>query len=157
MATGPILDDRGAYGVAWNALPLADRRRITRAVSKGEELDDGDEAQLAVMTARRQIGFWRWAWVIGPAVALIRPGEDLAVWIASIVMSTVATLVVAWFFVRRARRGEAANIELAERSAKRGRKGAPHPKSKEGQRLARMRAADNASLTDRLRRWLPFG
>jgi hypothetical protein len=155
----PILDDQSAYGAAWSAASFTDRRRITRAINRGEALEDGREAELAVMAARRQVGFWRWGWLIGPAITLLQIGGDLVVFGISLAMSAVATGTLSWFFLRRARRAETVNIELAERSAAKAAKrskrtgrtdAAPHPRSQEAASLAASQAA-KPSLLQRLR------
>lgn len=151
----PILGDDAAYGAAWSATPFADRRRITRAVNRGEVLDDGVEAQLAVMTSRRQVAFWRWGWLIGPAVTLLQAGSDLAVFFATMAMTTAATGGLSWFFLRRARRAIVLNLPLAEKSAaraaKKSGKGAakPHPKSREAEALAAEKATTRRWWTRR--------
>lgn len=145
----PILGDDRAYGNAWAATSFGDRRRITRAITRGEVLEDGVEAQLAVMTARRQITFWRWGWLIGPALTLLQYGTETLVFIITMIMSGMATGGLSWFFLRRARHSIAVNIDLAEHAAKKaaakssGKAGnKPHPKSKEAATLAAERAAN---------------
>lgn len=140
-----ILDDPRAYGAAWASTPFADRRRITKAINRGLALDDGVEAQLAVMTARRQITFWRWGWLIGPALTLLQVGSATSVFLVSMAMSTFATGALSVFFLRRARRAEARNLALAEQSAARagraGASGRPHPRSQQAEELAARAAA----------------
>lgn len=131
-----ILDDDQAYGQAWAALPIAERRRISRAVNRGEALHDPTDVQLAVMTARRQQSFWRWAWLLGPALLLFSTGRDLVTFLLSVVITTAATGGLSLFFLRRARRAEQVNLELATKAARRaakGRSGGPHPNSQEAQ------------------------
>ncbi len=145
MSRRRILDDPEAFRRAWNDLPLGDRRRISRAVSKGTPLDDEVEAQLAVMTARRQVTFWSWAWLVGPAVSFVQFGnKEIGLILAAAGISAVATGLLAIWFIRRARAAEEANLPRALHAANRG---APHPKSKEAQRLSA------GSDPERPRRW----
>lgn len=149
MARRRILDDPEAFRHTWNDLSISDRRRISRAVNKGVALDDEVEAQLAVMTARRQAKFWSWAWAVGPAISLLQFGtKELMVVLLTAGMSAVATGLLSIWFLRKARAAEEVNLPRAQSAANRG---APHPKSKEAQ-ARQVSAGSGPGLLQRWRR-----
>lgn len=145
-----ILDDQDRFRRAWNDLPFADRRRISKAVNRGDVLDDERDAQLAVMTARRQERFWSWAWLIGPVVSFAQfAGRDWRLAVTGAGIAAVVTGLLSIWFLRKARRAQEVNLPRATHAAGRG---APHPKSKEARRQAQVNEAAGPGLLRRLRR-----
>lgn len=94
------------------ALPFASRRAVVRAVSRGRAVDDRELAGHAVLVARRQQRLWRWLWVTGPAIGLTQVPLGWPAAVAAVVISTLTMVLLARFWVLRARRAEAANLEL---------------------------------------------
>lgn len=111
------------YRQQWGRLDSATRRRIVRAVNKGEVLESRKEAALAVATARRQQRFWKKAWMLGPLAALLTLGQGIVVYVANAILSTAIIGLMAFFWSRRAERAAAANLEAA--SGKKGKKRKP--------------------------------
>jgi len=98
---------------AWSAMTFRERRRIIKAVNRGQALPDAKDARLAVGVASNQMRFWRLAWLIGPAGALFQLGQG---WVQFAINAVVVTAVIGtlslWFH-RRAARARAANVEVA--------------------------------------------
>lgn len=132
------IPDRAEYRRQWAQLQLADRRRIIKAVNRGQTLDRPQDAALAVMTARSQKRFWTWAWLLGPVSSLFVLFQDagFAVWAANAVLITLVMGALSFFWYRRADRAETANLEAArgkrQRQGGRGAKGASKPAHKPG-------------------------
>lgn len=103
-----------AYRAEWGKLDAATRRRIVRAVNKGEALEKRREAALAVATARRQQRFWKRAWLIGPIAALITVNQGIVAYAANAVLSTAIIGLMGLWWYRRAERAAALNLEAAE-------------------------------------------
>lgn len=125
------------YRQQWGRLDSATRRRIVRAVNKGEVLESRKEAALAVATARRQQRFWKKAWMLGPLAALLVIGQGIVPYLANALLSTAIIGLMAFFWSRRAERAAAANLEAA--SGKKGGKRRPTagPEAKDGGRAGR--------------------
>lgn len=90
---------------------MRERRRIMKAVNRGKALDDRRDALLAVNVARQQQRFWKWAWLMGPAVSVLFFDQG---WQAVLANALVATLILGGmsaFWYLRARRSEHANLE----------------------------------------------
>lgn len=111
------------YRQQWGRLDSTTRRRIVRAVNKGEVLTSRREAALAVATARRQQRFWKKSWMLGPLAALLTVGQGFMVYAANALLSTAIIGLMAYFWSRRAGRAAAANLEVAE--GRKGRKRKP--------------------------------
>lgn len=94
----------------WAKLAFADRRRILRSVNRGHGLDDRKEARIGVGVARQQLRYWRWAWVFGPAVGLIRIPDWTMVAITAVMGGLLMGALSLWR-LRRAARAEQANLE----------------------------------------------
>lgn len=94
----------------WAKLPFADRRRILRSVSRGQGLDDRKEARIGVGVARQQLRYWRWAWMFGPAMGLVRVPDWTAVAITALLGGLLMGGLSVWR-LRRAARAEQANLE----------------------------------------------
>lgn len=108
------IPDRDEHRRRFTALDLADRRIIVRAVNRGEPVDKRKLAPLAVGVARRQMRFWKFAWLLAPAFAVIQyffvPIELV---LMSAIISTLTLAAMSWYFYRRAARAEQRNLELA--------------------------------------------
>ncbi len=94
----------------WAKLPFADRRRILRSVNRGEGLENRKEARIGVGVARQQLRYWRWAWLFGPAMGLIRIPDWIAVAITALLGGLLMGALSLWR-IRRAQRAEQANLE----------------------------------------------
>lgn len=95
----------------FGALETSQRRAIIKAVNKGRAVEKRKHAPLAVGVARQQQRFWRWAWVVGPVIGLV---QLRAGWQVALVNGMLGTLLLAglcWFWIRRARRAEEANLQ----------------------------------------------
>jgi hypothetical protein len=126
VSTGPSIPEGPAFTEEWRELDRDARRRIRRAVNRAQAAEDPREAALAVAVARGQQRFWRFGWVIGPVLAmLLSATEPLQVILANGLFGTILLVVLAFVFVRRAKRAEARNLEVAARKRKKGAKGKP--------------------------------
>ncbi|MFO8075849.1 MAG: hypothetical protein ACQETV_02990 [Actinomycetota bacterium] len=109
-----------AFRDAWTKLDKDARRRVRRAINRGQAVETRKEARVAVGMARSQLRFWRWGWMVGPVVVFaltLAQGIEVAVFNTLIV--TVVVAGMALFFRRRALRAEARNLEVVERKRKR--------------------------------------
>ena len=114
MGKQPTIPEGPAFTDAWRALDRDTKRRIRRAVNRGQAAENRREAALAVVIARSQQRFWRFAWLFGPALALVLMiREPLAVVVANAILALLVFALMAVLFTRRARRAEAANLERA--------------------------------------------
>ena len=114
----PRIPDQDEFARLWSQVPMGDRRRILRAVNKGHMLDRRREAALAVVLARRQQRFWRFAWLLGPLIAipiavLMPTVEGLGQIIAYGVLGGAVLLAMSTFYTRRAKRAEELNADHA--------------------------------------------
>ena len=94
----------------WAKLDVKDRRRILKAVRRGEALTNRREARIAVGVARQQQRYWRWIWLLGLAIGLAVIPE----WTAVVLNSLLGGLLMGFLSmhrIRKARACEAANLE----------------------------------------------
>lgn len=94
----------------WSKLDVTDRRRILKAVRRGEALTNRREARVAIGVARQQQRYWRWIWLLGPAVGLALIPQ----WTAVALNAVLGALLMGFLSVhriRKARACEAANLE----------------------------------------------
>lgn len=105
------IPDRDEYQRRWRKLDLGDRRRILRAVNRGERLRSRQEAALAVALARRQQRFWSRVWLFAPLLGLVSYRAGLLAVVVNAAMATLVLGAAAWFWHRRAARAEQANLE----------------------------------------------
>lgn len=104
------IPSREEHAQLWAKLAPADRRRIMRSVTRGQGLTNRREARLGVGVARQQQRYWRYAWLIGPAMGLIQLPDPVGVAITALLgILTMGGLSV--FRIRRATAAEAANLE----------------------------------------------
>lgn len=110
MAKRSKVPTREEHARVWASLPGGDRRRIFRAVNRGETLPSRKEARIAVGAARQQLRYWRKAWWFGPLMGLVFLPEWSTVVLAS-VMGTGIMGAMSWHRMRRAARAEQGNLE----------------------------------------------
>jgi hypothetical protein len=111
----PRSDGRGDLATLrreFAALPFGARRAVVRAVSRGRAVEDRKLAVHAVVVARRQQRLWRWLWLTGPAIGLTQVPLGWEVAAVAVVVSTITMALLARFWLLRARRAEATNLEL---------------------------------------------
>lgn len=106
-------DDRQALQHRFGALSSGDRRAIVRAVNRGRAVEVKKHAPLALHIANRQMRFWKWSWVIGPAVGLLQIGQlGPAAALLNALLATALLGSMSAFFYLRAQRSVQANIAL---------------------------------------------
>ncbi len=106
-------DDRQALQQRFGALSSTDRRAIVRAVNRGRPVEVRKHAPLAVHIAHRQMRFWKWSWLIGPAVGLLQIGQlGLTAAAVNAVFATALLGSMSAFFYLRAQRSAQANLAL---------------------------------------------
>jgi hypothetical protein len=135
--------DRAEHQRRFMALDQADRRAVMRAVNRGKAVDNRKHAPLAVMVARRQQRFWKWSWLLGPAlgaVQLLLVPVEVAAFNAGLATLGLAAFSVFWY--RRAARAEQLNLELADGRRSSGAAGGPASRGHlPGERRAARKAA----------------
>ena len=113
----PRIPDTDEFNRRWRQLTPADRRRVLRAVNKGQVLDSRKEAALAVIMARRQQRFWRWAWLAGPLLSIplgsLLGVEGLGNQVAYALFGAGILIAMSIFYTRRAQRAEEGNADHA--------------------------------------------
>lgn len=114
-------------------MELADRRRIVKAVNRGQQLDNPNDAAMAVMTARSQKRFWTYAWLLGPVSSLFVLLQDASfqTWLVNAVLITAIMGALSFFWYRRADRAESSNRERAQSKGKK-KAGRPRQNHKPG-------------------------
>jgi len=103
------IPDKADYQRIWSGMTFRERREILRAVARGRAMRRRKDARLAVATARQQQTYWKWAWLIAPAVALISIPDWAAVAVQALLLSTIMG-GFAWHRMRRAAQAEVANL-----------------------------------------------
>lgn len=106
------LPDTAEHTRLWGALSFAERRAFLRQVRRGQAAPTRKEARVAVGVARQQQKYWRFAWLFGPAIALLLSGRSTSDLVLSALLGTLAMGGLSWHSFRRARRAEQANLEL---------------------------------------------
>ena len=113
----PRIPDEDEFRRLWSQVSTKDRRRILRAVNRGEVMERRKEAALAVVMARRQQRFWRFAWLLGPVLAFplafVLGIDALAQQVAYALLGGGILLVMSAWYSRRARRAEEGNLQRA--------------------------------------------
>jgi len=120
----PRIPDAKEFTRQWSGVLARDRRRIVRAVNRGEQLDSRREAALAVVLARRQQRFWRVAWMLGPVISLLVSwvlglGGGTVQFLANALLGAAVLMGMSVWFSRRAKRAEEINTEHAVHGIKR--------------------------------------
>ncbi len=117
LAAVPRIPDQDEFARLWSQVPTGDRRRILRAVNRGRLLDRRKEAALAVVLARRQQRFWRYAWLLGPLIAVplaaVMGMDDAGQIVAYALLGAAVLLAMSVYYTRRARRAEQVNADHA--------------------------------------------
>ncbi len=108
------LPDQDAFDKKWRSMTWRDRREVLRTVGRGQAMRKRSDARLAVMAARQQQRYWRYAWLLGPLVSVFLVPDWIAVAINAVLI-TLATGGFAWFKHRRAQESEQANLERLKR------------------------------------------
>jgi hypothetical protein len=143
-------DDRQALQRRFGALSSADRRAIVRAVNRGRAVEVRKHAPLAVHIAHRQMRFWKWSWVIGPAVGLLQIGQlGPAAAVLNALLATALLGSMSAFFYLRAQRSARANLALMGGKGPRPGFDAPEPGRRWWQRGGSR--DDQAATSDRSR------
>jgi hypothetical protein len=145
--------DRAEHQRRFTALDNKERRAIIRAVNRGRAVEVRKHAPLAVGVARRQLRFWRWAWVLGPAIMAVQLAlVPIEVALANGGLATLALLIVSWIWYRRAARAERLNLEIVEGHRAPGRGGArvdgTHLPGESRRRQRATEASGSAGTTD---------
>lgn len=110
------IPDRTEHQRLFMALDLAERRAIIRAVNRGRAVEVRKHAPLAIGVARRQQRFWKYGWLVGPAMGVVQIAfVPLEAALLNAAFGTLAIGLVSWFWLSRARRSEALNLEIVER------------------------------------------
>lgn len=97
------------------SLEPAQRRAIIKAVNRGQPVEVRKHAPLAVGLAQRQKRFWKYSWLLGPALAVLQAATvSIEVGLVNGGVVTLGLLGVSWWFGTRASRAETLNREIAE-------------------------------------------
>lgn len=108
------IPDKDEFQDLWSDLDTTDRRAIVRAVSRGEPVRQRSHARLAVVRARQQQTYWKYAWLAAPAVSLFALGSG---WQVVLVQAVLLTSILGGFArwrYRRAVAAEEANVGRVE-------------------------------------------
>jgi hypothetical protein len=107
--------DGAEFRQRWQRLDRAGKKRVRRAVKRGEACDKRSEAALAAVVGRQQRLAWLITWpVVAILVALpTSPQGPLAV-LVTLAVATVVYAPFALWFHRRARRAVARNLAVVE-------------------------------------------
>lgn len=116
----PSIPDEATYRETWSSMDFSHRRTIVKAVNKGRACETREDAAIAVVVARRQQRFWKYAWLMGPLVALIQVGEGLAAYLVNAALATIIVGGMAWWKLRRVRQAEDSNLTKATGGTDRG-------------------------------------
>lgn len=145
--------DRDTHRARWAALSFRERRRILRAVNRGRAVEDRRDAALAVGAARMQQRFWRWAWLLVIPVSLLSLREGTEQFLTSLALGLGLVGGMSWFFHRRARRAEEANLALLEQGRRSGHRRREHlPRAGGSDHLPRPRPTAKRKRRRRRRR-----
>lgn len=109
-------DERKERQRRFSTLSTQERRAVVRSVNRGRPVDQRKHAEHAVHIARRQMRFWSWSWLIGPAVGIAQIGQ--LGWQVALLNAGAASLALgamSAFFYLRSRRALEANVALLSR------------------------------------------
>lgn len=114
----PRIPDAKDFNRQWSGMGASDRRRIVKAVNRGEQVESRREAALAVVLARRQQRFWRVAWLLGPVISLVVSwvldlGGGGVQFVANALLGAAVLMGMSVWFNRRAKRAEELNTDYA--------------------------------------------
>ena len=106
-------DDRRELQRRFSGLTSQQRRAVIKAVNRGRAVETRKHAPLAVHLANRQMRFWKWSWVIGPAIGLLQIGQlGPAAAVLNALLATALLGSMSAFFYLRAQRSAQANLAL---------------------------------------------
>lgn len=109
-------DERKERQQRFSTLTTQERRAVVRSVNRGRPVEQRKHAEHAVHIARRQMRFWSWSWLIGPAVGIAQIGQ--LGWQVALLNAGVASLALgamSAFFYLRAKRALEANVAMLSR------------------------------------------
>lgn len=96
-------------------LDPAQRRAIIKAVNRGQPVAVRKHAPMAVGLAQRQKRFWKYSWLLGPALAILQAATvGIEVGLINGGVVTLALIGASWWFGSRASRAELLNRDIAE-------------------------------------------
>ena len=110
MARRATLPTPAEHDRLWRAMDTSRRRAVLRHVRRGEAAPSRKEARVAVGIARQQQRFWKWAWALGPAVAVLFSTSETVVLLASAFAGGLGMAVLSAWSHRRAVQSERANL-----------------------------------------------
>lgn len=107
--------DSAEFRQRWQRLDRAAKKRVRRAVNRGQACEKRSEAALAVVVGRQQRIAWLVTWpVVAVLVALPSIPEGPVAVLVTLVVGTVVYAPFALWFHRRARRAVQRNLEFFE-------------------------------------------
>lgn len=112
MAKRATLPDSAEHNRLWKAMDMADRRAILKQIRRGEPAPNKKQARVAVGIARQQQRYWRWAWLFGPAIAVLFAGRGILELVLSATMGTVVMGALSYRSLAKAKQAEAASLDL---------------------------------------------
>lgn len=110
MAKRSKVPSREEHTRLWAGMAFAERRRILRSVNKGHGLENRRDARVGVGVARQQQRYWRWAWIFGPLMGLVRVPAWTEVATTALLGAALMGALSVWR-IRRAQRAERENLE----------------------------------------------
>lgn len=120
--------DSAEFRQRWQRLDRSGRRRVRRAVNRGQACERRDEAALAVVVARQQRIAWLVTWpLVTVLVGLPSIPQGLTPVAATMGLAALVYAPFSLFFARRASRAVERNLAHVERRGveRRGAKKAP--------------------------------
>lgn len=106
----PRIPDEDDHRRRWAALPVSERREVMRAVNRGAALHHRPHSILAVGVARKQQRFWSRAWLLGPVVSLLFLSQGVVAFLVNAGLATIVLGGMSFFWHRRAKQAEQANL-----------------------------------------------
>lgn len=120
-------EDARRLNERFSMLDRQERRAIVRAVNRGEAMTKKRDAELAIGVARRQQRFWKRAWLLGPAIAVVQVLATPIGWLEGLLLAAwgavLLGMMAAWWWTR-ARRAELLNLAMLGPRGPRGATGA---------------------------------
>lgn len=108
--------DSGEFRERWQRLDRAGRKRVRRAVNRGQACERRDEAALAVVVARQQKIAWLVTWpIVTVLVGLPSIPQGLVSVLATMLLAASVYAPFALFFHWRARGAMERNLAVVER------------------------------------------
>ena len=108
-------EDARRLNERFSMLDRQERRAIVRAVNRGEAMTKKRDAELAIGVARRQQRFWKRAWLLGPAIAVVQVLATPIGWMEGLLLAAwgavLLGMMAAWWWTR-ARHAELLNLAM---------------------------------------------